>query len=1001
MFRVPDSDDLPSTPPRDQLSFFTHKSTTPSNEPPTYLTNVSTTPPGPPPRSVYGSSFNGGTFPHGRTPLKGFALPQSSPPQEEDEDAEGEDDDMMAHSFAPQGHGTIGSSMFGSTMNSPRGLKRSRNGRVQPRHESDMPAIARSLAKQSGSARLDEPDDFVIRTEDIVAGLDAKAQKQPLAELDGALASGSAQLTTLWSEFAQPSTLEGSVGPAGKDAIAQASYVASFLLQTHHPHGEKPTQINTVTRFQRGGQGQRAPTSAIPIPKALLNWINAHHNPYPDDYDAIHLTQPAPSSNESFWDVVYSSALRGKFDRLVRLLRDAHFEHAVTALDDGAGQPGYHGRQLENTQAVVAHCINLLESCPAMKYDDWDIKGSDWALFRQRIRQAVSELEEFAEGEDDDRDAHGNAFAQSSRSDMRQTMSFSTASRRAESKIPWTIYENLRALYGQMLGSTDEIVLVSQDWVEACVYLTVWWDGEDITDPSASVSRSNLRRSTAAGQRTREVDVAPGAAYRNRLADAHAEVTTDPEDSVFQVDTMNPVLVALASAMEDNVEGVTALLRTWSLPVATSIVEIAALGGWLPQGRPRSKGLMQQGFSSEDLMVLSHGPSSQKPAGEMERDAILLEYADSLAEKNSFQSPSEAGTREGWELAVAVLGRLDDAAAAQRRIGGLLEGIDLKDDVRVDKVLGLCSNLGLTEQARTISERYADSLTESPQAYGTALIFYARAHAATKLKDTLSLLTSLSLIQSAAVPSVSELDQQLASLLSKDRPGFVRLARSDPKAATLLSSNFSGYATLRKFYNLRDQDVASNANHTQHLRPLERKREAAKALMAVIDSASDCIRGGLFDPEVESAIPADALLILLGETLPLLSTERRIFSKADVYALLRIVEDFSTAPARIRERAEDLFQASANSYRGVNTDSLKKSRSDLSSGTGSSYDMLASSVMALSQNNSKAGAQVSRGWDWRKGLDGAGGASVGSNEVLVVLRLALSQEIAKSMSGVY
>lgn len=245
------------------------------------------------------------------------------------------------------------------------------------------------------------------------------------------------------------------------------------------------------------------------------------------------------------------------------------------------------------------------------------------------------------------------------------------------------------------------------------------------------------------------------------------------------------------------------------------------------------------------------------------------------------------------------------------------------------------------------------------------------------------------------------MDQQLASLLTKDRPGFVRLARSDPKAATLLSSNFSGYATLRKFYDLRDQDVSqSPSSNTSHLRPLERKREAAKALMAVIESAADCIRGGLFDPEVESAIPADALLVLLGETLPLLSTEQRIFSKNDVYTLLRIVEDFSTAPARIRDRAEDLFRASGSSYRGGGgTDSLKKSKSDLSTGSGSSYDMLASSVMALSQEHGKV--QTARGWDWRKGLDGAGGASVGSKEVLAVLRLALSQEVARGMTGIY
>ena len=150
MFQVPDSDDLPSTPPRDPHFFVNPpKSTTPSHEPPTYLTNISTTPEGPPPRSFLGSSINANnTFPRGRgTPLKRFALPQSSPPHEEDEDAEGEDDDMLAHSFAPRAGGGLDSAMFNSMMNSPRGLKRSRNGKVQPRHKSDMPAIARGLAK--------------------------------------------------------------------------------------------------------------------------------------------------------------------------------------------------------------------------------------------------------------------------------------------------------------------------------------------------------------------------------------------------------------------------------------------------------------------------------------------------------------------------------------------------------------------------------------------------------------------------------------------------------------------------------------------------------------------------------------------------------------------------------------------------------------------------------------------------------------------------------------
>jgi len=136
MFRVPDSDDsLPSTPSHEKKSFFAPKSTTPAHDPPSYLTNVSTTPLGPPPRSVYGSSFNAGnnTFPRGRgSPLKSYTLPHSSPPREEDEDAEGEEDDEIGQSFISRGHRQSKSAFMSSAMSSPRGLKRSRSGKVQP-----------------------------------------------------------------------------------------------------------------------------------------------------------------------------------------------------------------------------------------------------------------------------------------------------------------------------------------------------------------------------------------------------------------------------------------------------------------------------------------------------------------------------------------------------------------------------------------------------------------------------------------------------------------------------------------------------------------------------------------------------------------------------------------------------------------------------------------------------------------------------------------------------
>ena len=272
------------------------------------------------------------------------------------------------------------------------------------------------------------------------------------------------------------------------------------------------------------------------------------------------------------------------------------------------------------------------------------------------------------------------------------------------------------------------------------------------------------------------------------------------------------------------------------------------------------------------------------------------------------------------------------------------------------------------------------------------------------------------LLQSASHPTQQDLDPQLLSLLSKERPALVSLARNDTEAATILASHLSGYATMRRFYDLRDQDVSPPITDEATLRPLERKREAAKALIAVTESAADCVRGGLYDSEVESVVSVDSVLALLGEALPLLGQSKRIFTKDQVFTLLRVVEDLSTAPSRIRENAESLLEASINAYRNndsiIGPGKLKKSRSDLSkSGLlgGSSYDMLASSVMVQSQEKGSKVVEVHRGWDWRKGLDSAGGMEMDETEekdgkktgrqVLMLLRVALAQEVARGWSG--
>lgn len=168
-------------------------------------------------------------------------------------------------------------------------------------------------------------------------------------------------------------------------------------------------------------------------------------------------------------------------------------------------------------------------------------------------------------------------------------------------------------------------------------------------------------------------------------------------------------------------------------------------------------------------------------------------------------------------------------------------------------------------------QRYANSLVESSYNYGDALLYYARAHNPKKIKEVLDLLTSLCLVQSMSYPPTSELDEQLNSFISAPKRTLTDLSRTDHEAAQQLSTYLSGYATLRKFYDLRDEEVNLRPGQKPTLRPLARRREAAAALVAVVDSASDSIRGGLYNPDVDVVVQVDGLLTLLGEALPFIN----------------------------------------------------------------------------------------------------------------------------------
>lgn len=87
----------------------------------------------------------------------------------------------------------------------------------------------------------------------------------------------------------------------------------------------------------------------------------------------------------------------------------------------------------------------------------------------------------------------------------------------------------------------------------------------------------------------------------------------------------------------------------------------------------------------------------------------------------------------------------------------------------------------------------------------------------------------------------------------------------------MLSNHLSGYATLRRFYDLRDEEVLLQSGAKPSMRPMARKRAAANALVVIISSAASSIQGGLYDADIETVVQVDVLLPLLGESLVFLN----------------------------------------------------------------------------------------------------------------------------------
>lgn len=597
-----------------------------------------------------------------------------------------------------------------------------RKTNLSPKKASAMPSILRNLASRSRLPTVDEPGDMILNTEDTLERMHDEFRNIDYRhiDVDALLAHTANKLVNTWdtcadrSGISRPYGVGSSIGPGDQaPPLVKASFLASLLLQIHHPsQGSAPiaSASNPAARVAPNSlvKAMQRASVATPLPQILLDWLNGNHASQTKDLQALQYVEPNPTASSNFWDIINAAVLRGRFAEAAEILRSADFNYARSALEDGLPQPGYRGMQLQNIQRCVNKALQILDSCPGFQDDDWAITGPDWTDYRKSVLSAVHDLEEFAEGEERDQaevplqDHRFQAvnFGLSNFGQGQKQVSFTQSARMAESRVPWTIYQSLRSLYRIILGDTATIKATSQDWVEATIGLTAWWDGEDDDDVlRASTTSNNFQRSRGSRNQLRAVDRNMRDAYLRRLDLAFSSATNEPsDDTSFRVNTMSSLEVGLASVFEGNVQGVLELLQSWSLCITAAISEVAYFGGWFEDGS-RHK---MPGLSENDLMVLSYGQGNVSEPRGLTREEVMRNYALGLHERRSIEN--ESGAREGWELALEVLARVQESDTTRKTVSEIVEKVPLENVDQLDKLVVLCSDIGLEEQGRKTAE---------------------------------------------------------------------------------------------------------------------------------------------------------------------------------------------------------------------------------------------------------------------------------------------------------
>jgi hypothetical protein len=544
--------------------------------------------------------------------------------------------------------------------------------------------IAKDMYAQMGIPAVQESGDLILGTEAIITrlyneGIGATDVEDQLGQ---ALATIPGELTKLWTGYQKTTKVidseeyTTSIGPGPRaSSFEKANFLAGLALQIHHPQILDPTSFTPKVK---------------PLPQIMLEWMDEHHDPYLYQFEEVQAHRPSPANHQSLWDTVLNGVLRGKVVAVVNILKNAGWRNAWVGLDGGReqrNQTGYSGAALANVERAVSAAYQVLSQCPAVR-GDWNIRGSDWTLFRLRAAQALEDLKSFAEGDQSRYEVEAveaDGFGDPSRS----AGTYAKTAKKAESQVPWDVYQNLLTLYNLVMGDSSAIIENAQDWCEATVGLLVWWD-EGKEDRRLAFGRSGASRRSVAKDSDDEI-------YLRKLERAFESATA--ESTELQVNTLDPIEVGLASLLEGDSEAVIGFLRAWSGPVSSAVAEVASLGGWLPQASPQNL-INMEGLDQEDMDLLGINPTSESTSGI--KDQTLITYAKSLAQRGRLRAGGVSS--EGWELSIAVLGRLDSATRSEEIVGDFLKGLELDSSTTVNKLWRLLNEIGMASHAENIAE---------------------------------------------------------------------------------------------------------------------------------------------------------------------------------------------------------------------------------------------------------------------------------------------------------